>query len=116
MIEKTAICKKCYKQTWHDKTSEEIANGVPHYNCGGEIVLINNSEIVDNLEVGCRYDFIDKNDNKKRYTVGKTTGWKPVLLAMHNSRSWGSSITLSAKDYKGYDFMHGAYRFNTYFI
>ncbi len=121
------ICNKCYKKTWYEteqpchmsyakKTTCETC-GHTHVSdtqekCTGTLRLIDYTNVRTHLTIGERYLFSDKNGNKKRYTLGRTTGWKPCLLLMHNARSTGSSITVYAPDIQYKD---GAYFTNTYF-
>lgn len=122
------ICDKCYKKTWYETeqpchmsyakkdTCETCGhteyNHEKHVRCTGTLRAIDYTNVRTHLCIGERYTFSDKNGIKKRFTLGKTTGWKPCLLLLHNARSIGSSITVNAPDIKYKD---GAYTTNTYF-
>ncbi len=108
--EYTSLCDKCYQRGWHEvetpcvrKYAKKCYECVhPHtlnelVQCTGINRIIDNSELPE-LTPGARYSFKDKTGKVKRYTFGKTTGWKPVGLLMHNARSTGSSYTLKKSD------------------
>lgn len=107
----TAVCTKCYKKTRHTDTTEK------HYNCWWELKIIDTSDLpIQDFKLGERYNFIDKEGNKKRFTVGITSWWKPCLLLLHNARSIWSSNLLTAKDIVEYDYKQQAYILNTYIL
>jgi hypothetical protein len=60
--------------------SELAPQFVPHYNTGQRVIILT------------------KYGETKRGYIGVTTGWKPCFLLMNNTRSIGSSETLSAAD------------------
>lgn len=126
--EYTAQCDKCRKRTWHtieqpctmSYPQRKVCNlGHTHEysekmeKCTGTLRLIDYTNVRTHLTIGARYTFRDKEGNVKRFTLGRTNGWRPCLLLMHNARSTGSSITVNAPDLKYKD---GAYETNTYFI
>lgn len=122
------VCDKCFKKTWYETEQpchmsypkRETCDTCGHTHvddekqekCKGTLRLIDYTNVRTRLSIGERYTFVDKNGVKKRFTLGKTTGWKPCLLLMHNARSTGSSITVNAPDIQYKD---GAYTTNTYF-
>ena len=125
----TTVCNKCYKKTWYETEqpchmsypkSKTCSLGHVHINnpyeterCTGTLMVIDKTNINTHLTVGERYTFRDKAGIVKRFTVGRTSGWKPCLLLLHNARSTGSSITVNAPDIH---YKNGAYETNTYFI
>ena len=40
---------------------------------------------------GSRVEVVDEDGNRRRFWVGKSTGWRPCHLEIHNSRSLGGS-------------------------
>ena len=88
-----SICNKCYKRTWYETVQPCHVAG-----CTGTLQLIDNTNISTHLNIGSRYSFQDSTGKIKRFTLGKTTGWRPCLLLLHNSRSLGSSRTVNAPD------------------
>ena len=108
------ICDKCYKKTWYETEQQchykyfekEVCSlGYTHQHdnakeirCTGTLKVIDYTNIKTYLNIGSRYTFQDSTGKKKRFTLGKTTGWKPCLLLLHNARSTGSSSTLNAGD------------------
>ena len=81
--------------------------------CGGTLKVIDYTNVKTSLTIGERYTFRDKAGIVKRYRLGRTTGWKPRLILLHNARSIGSSITVNAPDI---EYRNGAYETGTYFI
>lgn len=122
------ICDSCYQKTWYEAEQpchrshpdgETCELGHFHDNgkmlpCRGTLRVIDYTNVRTHLQKGERYDFIDKDGNKKRFTLGQTTGWKPQLMLLHNARSHGSSILIKAPDIK-YDHEAKAYTTNVYF-
>lgn len=122
------MCDKCYRKTWYETEQQchckylesEICNlGYKHVHdnakevrCTGTLRLIDNSKVNTSLVIGERYSFRDKNGLVKRFRLGKTTGWKPMLLLLHNARSTGSSLLVDANDLK---YENGAYNTGIYF-
>jgi hypothetical protein len=108
------VCDRCFQKTWYEieqpckrshEDGEHCSLGHWHGNgktvpCGGTLRVIDYTNVRTHLQKGERYTFIDKEGNKKRFTLGATNGWKPVLLLLHNARSHGSSITINAPDIK----------------
>lgn len=121
------ICDKCYKRTWYDteqqchyKYEDFKTCDLGHKHgtgemkrCEGTLRVIDNTNAKTYLTIGERYSFRDKNGLVKKFTLGKTTGWKPCLLLLHNSRSTGSSLCVNAGDL---NYKDGAYNTNIYFI
>jgi hypothetical protein len=56
-----------------------------------------NKDFVKYFENGKRVE-VDFGYEKKRGTIGITTGWKPVFLLMLRSNSTGSSYTIGKDD------------------
>lgn len=122
------ICDTCWHKTWYEteqpcnmsyakKTTCDTCghthiNHEKHVRCKGTLRVIDYTNIRTHLTIGNRYTFRDKNGVKKRFTLGRTTGWKPCLLLKYNARSTGSSIAVSAPDLVYKD---GAYETSTYF-
>lgn len=123
-------CDKCYKRTWYETEqqchmsypkSETCSLGHVHQiepyttqRCTGTLRVIDYTNINTYLTIGERYTFKDKAGLVKRFTLGRTTGWKPCLILLHNARSTGSSITINAPEIKGIG--GGIYQVDTYFI
>lgn len=122
------MCDRCGKKTWYETEQQchvayakkDVCKECGHTEydndklerCTGTLRVIDYTNVRTHLTIGERYTFRDKSGIKKRFTLGKTTGWKPCLLLLHNARSIGSSITVNAPDIKYKD---GAYTTNTYF-
>jgi hypothetical protein len=122
-------CDKCGKRTWYEteqpchmsyfkKTTCDTCGHTHTHDtqeqCTGTLRVIDYTNVRTHLSIGERYTFIDKNGNKKRFTLGRTTGWKPLLLLMYNARSTGSSITVKAPDIT-WEKKEQAYTTGTYF-
>jgi len=124
------ICDTCGKRTWYEEEQAchmSYAKGATcdmgHYHeeepyvterCKGTLRVIDYTNTKTHLvTVGERYTFQDKRGVQKRFTVGKTTGWKPCLLLLHNARSTGSSRTINAPEIKALG--GGVYEVDTYF-
>lgn len=121
-------CDTCGKRTWYETEqkchysypAKKVCNlGHEHQDspikmvpCNGTLRVIDYTNVRTYLTLGERYAFRDKNGIVKRFTLGRTTGWRPVLLLMHNARSTGSSITVNAPDVA---WNNGAYDCGTYF-
>jgi hypothetical protein len=61
------------------------------------INLANAPQFIPYLENGKRIE-VDFGYEKKRGTIGITTGWKPIFLLMLTKRSIGSSYTLQGNE------------------
>jgi len=125
----TTMCDKCHKKTWyeteqqcHMKYPKSTTCSLGHVHidepytterCTGTLKVIDKTNINTHLTIGERYPFRDKHGTVKRFTLGKTTGWRPCLLLLHNARSTGSCITVNAPEVH---YKKGAYEVNTYFI
>ena len=102
------VCNKCSRRTWYETEQPCHVNG-----CMGTLKVIDNSELDKRFEdayingyrvevtwkkgfedftgYGCRTE-----GRKARFTVGKSTGWKPVYLMILTSRSIGGAAILSS--------------------
>lgn len=125
------ICDKCYKKTWYDTEQPckmsyldykvcdlgHKHDGEKMIKCTGTLRLIDDTNVKTHLSIGSRYTFQDSTGKKKRFTLGKTTGWKPCLLLLHNSRSSGSSLTVNAPDISyTIDKGQAVYKINNYYF
>ena len=113
-----SVCDVCGRKTWYEKEqqchcsyskketcktcghTEEVE---PHTmeRCTGTLRLIDNSKLNPAFTPyygnGVRVE-VDFGYEKKRGTIGKTMGWKPVYLLMLRKNSTGSSYTIGMKD------------------
>jgi hypothetical protein len=110
------VCDKCFRKTWYEKEQGCHVRDIDGVLCSGTLRVIDYTNIdlkYSSLKIGERFTFKDLAGNVKRYTLGRTTGWKPCLLLMHNSRSRYSSLTVNAPEieYIG----GGVYQVQTYF-
>ncbi|HHT9136783.1 MAG TPA: hypothetical protein ACFYEK_05990 [Candidatus Wunengus sp. YC60] len=111
------ICDKCGRKTWYETEQQchceypktKICKTCGHSErletmerCTGTLKVIDNSNLNPDFtryyENGKRIE-VDFGYEKKRGTIGKTTGWKPSYLLMLTKRSTGSSYLIS-KDNK----------------
>ena len=102
-------CDKCGKRTWYEIPEQCHMEG-----CTGTLQVIDYTNVRTHLTLGERYDFRDKAGRVKRFTLGRTTGYVPCLLLMHNARSRGSSLTINARDIS-YNVEAHAFDTGTYF-
>ena len=103
------ICDTCSKRTWYKEEQQCHME-----RCTGTLRVIDNINVLTHyITIGERYTFQDLRGTQKRFTVGKTTGRKPCLLLLHNSRSMSSSITIKAPEIEPVG--NGIYKVNTYF-
>jgi hypothetical protein len=79
------------------KHDDENGKQVP---CTGTLRVIDYTNVRTSLKIGERYTFRDKAGHVKRFRLGCSTGWKPCLLLLHNSRSTGSANTVNGPDIK----------------
>lgn len=129
MNDYTTQCDKCGKRTWYETEQQchmqytksqtcdlghkHTVEPLKYERCTGTLRLIDRTNITTWLVIGKRYTFQDLNGVQKRYTLGRTTGWKPVLLLLHNARSTGSSITVKGPEIEAIG--GGVYKVPTYF-
>ena len=111
----TSICDQCYQKGYHEKKEpcvRTIFDGCDK--CGSHEIISKprkckgTNRIIDYSD--CSKQFIPYYESKQRIKVhfrygetksgivGKTTGWKPVLILMLRSNSSGSSHILSDND------------------
>lgn len=66
-----------------------------------------NSDLTPQLAMleGCRVEVVDNYGEKRRFNVGKSTGWKPIHLEVYNRRSTGGHP--AAKSYKSVVLIRG---------
>lgn len=69
------------QQTWNSLTREQ------------RLELVDNSDLTPQLIglEGYRVSVLDTDGNKRRFIVGKSTGWKPCHLEIKTKRSLGGS-------------------------
>ena len=99
------VCNSCYRQTWYETEQPchcTIWHGDTAQPCPGTLKVIDRSELAPQFahyhQTGQRIIVKTRHGETLRGYVGRTTGWKPVYLLMNNTRSMGSSNTLTADD------------------
>jgi hypothetical protein len=45
---------------------------------------------------GARVEVVDNDGTKRRFNVGRSTGWRPCHLEIHNARSIGGGAAMSS--------------------
>lgn len=112
------VCDHCFQKTYYE-TEQPCKRSIPvrcktcghdtgkMIPCPGTLRVIDNSNLNPafhrfyNSDTRIEVAFRDKNGNeyeRKRGTIGKTTGWKPVYILLLTRRSHGSSYTIGAND------------------
>lgn len=101
-----SVCDSCYQKTWYETEQpckNTIFKGCKTYGshqiinkpkqCKGTLRLIDNSLLDDRFEPfydnGQRIEVTYKWGEKERFYVGKSTGWKPIYLAIKKRNSNG---------------------------
>jgi len=122
-------CDKCGGGTWYDKEQQcqrwfvdKTRCNLGHWHedeprhetrCVGTLRVIDYTNIRTYLTIGERYTFQDNAGVVKRFTLGRTTGIKPRLLLLHNSRSTGSDLLVNGPEIVALG--GGVYKVNTLF-
>lgn len=111
------VCDECFQGTWyeteqpckrtyfqgcshcgsHENKSKEIK-------CTGTLRVIDTSSLVDIFtpyyKSKERVEVTYQSGEKERFYVGKSTGWKPVYLAIKKRNSWGGIGVSRAENVK----------------
>ncbi len=82
------VCDKCYRKTYY--TTSQPCHYAP---CGGTLRVIDESDLdarfTPYYASGERVEVTYADGETERFYVGKSTGWKPIYLAIKTSRSHG---------------------------
>lgn len=115
------VCNKCGRKTWYEEEQQchceypkkkhcdkcghtEVIEPVKMVRCTGTLVKISDEHINHafdrfyNTDIRIEVAFCDsegKEYERKRGTIGKTTGWKPSYLLMLRRDSIGSSYLIN---------------------
>ena len=112
----TSVCDTCNRKTWYEteqrchvsgpktttcKTCNNTTTDKGHkiVRCTGTLKLYNNSDLDERFRefyrTGQRIRVTYSWNEKESFYVGKSTGWKPVWLAIKNKNSSGGSALFS---------------------